>query len=283
MMVAASIWFALASSPCAQDAAKGATRRVEFTGIVTAVREREISPRFDGAIEKIHFAPGQFVEKGALLFEMDDIVQKNELVRDRARLRHAQARLRQTERDLKVNQDLRKRNVASEKQLFDAQIAKDLAEADVAAADIQAYAAELTVKEMKLYAPFAGIMGRPLVREGTSINRTGRQSVNLVTITQLDPIQVIGHVSYDVYASRRELLKTDAKADRRLDISLVLPNGDAFPHTGRIVAGGYAFNRDMQEIEVVVEFPNPNYLLRPGLAVTLQANVELDQRASPKR
>jgi hypothetical protein len=33
-------------------------------------------------------------------------------------------------RDLKVNQDLRKRNVASEKQLFDAQIAKDLAEAD---------------------------------------------------------------------------------------------------------------------------------------------------------
>jgi hypothetical protein len=41
-------------------------------------------------------SPASSRKEGALLFEMDDIVQKNELVRDRARLRHAQARLRQT-------------------------------------------------------------------------------------------------------------------------------------------------------------------------------------------
>jgi RND family efflux transporter MFP subunit len=258
-------------------------RLVEFKGIVSAIREREISPRFDGSIEKIHFKPGQFVEKGAPLFEMDDIVQKNELVRDRARLRHAQARLRQAEYDLKNKQALRKKEVASERQLFDSEIARDLAEADVAAADIQAYAADLTVKEMKLYAPFAGIMGRPLVREGTSISRLGgRQSVKLATITQLDPIQVIGHVPYDVYASRRELLKTDAQADQRLEVSLILPDGEKFEHAGKIVAGGYAFNEATQQIEVVVEFPNPNYLLRPGLAVTLQANIEMPERA-PQR
>lgn len=266
-----------------QTPAKGATRTVEVKGIVKAVRTRDIGPRFSGSIEKILFSPGQFVEKGALLFEMDDIVQRNEQIRDNARLRHAKARLRQAEYNLANSQSLRKRDVASERQLFDAEIARDLAEADFAAADIQAYAADLTVKEMKIYAPFSGIMGRPTISEGTSINKEARENTTLVTITQLDPIQVIAHVPYDIYASRREILKTDAQADQRLEFSLILPDGGTFPHKGRLVAGGYAFDAQTQKIEIVVEFPNPTYLLRPGLEVMLQTDIEASDATSPKR
>jgi RND family efflux transporter MFP subunit len=210
---------------------------------------------------------------------MDDIVQRNERTRDNAKLRYAQAQMRQAEYILKNNQDLRKRNVISERQLFESEIARDLAEANQAAADIQAYAADLTVKEMKIYAPFDGIMGRPLVHEGTSINKEARPDTTLATITQLDPIQVISQVPYDIYASRREILKSDAQADQRLEFSLLLPDGSTFPHKGRLVAGGYAFDPKTQQIEIVVEFPNPNYLLRPGLMVTLQTNIEVGANA----
>ena len=42
---------------------------------------------------------------------------------------------------------------------------------------------------------------------------------------------------------------------------------------GRIVSGGYEFNRETQMIDILAEFPNPTYLLRPGLNVTVQIKV----------
>jgi hypothetical protein len=57
------------------------------------------------------------------------------------------------------------------------------------------------------------------------------------------------------------------------EFGLVLPTGDVYPHKGRLVAASYEFNPETQTAEVTVEFPNPDYLLRPGLAVTLQSSV----------
>jgi hypothetical protein len=52
-----------------------------------------------------------------------------------------------------------------------------------------------------------------------------------------------------------------------------VPIGDVYPHQGRFVAGSYEFNPVTQTTEVAVEFPNPDYLLMPILALTLQASV----------
>ncbi|MGA7327354.1 MAG: hypothetical protein WBX25_23405 [Rhodomicrobium sp.] len=38
---------------------------IETTETVVLARTADISPRFDGLLTKIHFTPGQFVEKGA--------------------------------------------------------------------------------------------------------------------------------------------------------------------------------------------------------------------------
>jgi hypothetical protein len=52
---------------------------------------------------------------------------------------------------------------------------------------------------------------------------------------------------------------------------LILPTGDKYPHKGHLVAGTYEFDAATQTTDVTVEFPKPNYLLRPGLNVTLQS------------
>jgi hypothetical protein len=80
-------------------------------------------------------------------------------------------------------------------------------------------------------------------------------------------------IPFDVYVQSVELLKTTEQANQQRDVSLILPNGDKFPHVGRIVSGGYEFNRETQMIDVLAEFPNPTYLLRPGLNVTVQTKV----------
>jgi hypothetical protein len=73
-------------------------------------------------------------------------------------------------------------------------------------------------------------------------------------------------------------LKTSEQANQQREISLMLPNGDKFPHVGRIVSESNEFNRETQMIDILAEFPNPTYLLRPGLNVTVQAKILPDQR-----
>jgi multidrug efflux pump subunit AcrA (membrane-fusion protein) len=93
----------------------------------------------------------------------------------------------------------------------------------------------------------------------------------MAVITQLDPIHVIGQAPYGTYVKRREILKTDEGTVAGLEFTLVLPNGETYPHKGRIVSGGSEFDPATQTIAVAVEFANPSYLLRPGLNVTLQS------------
>lgn len=175
---------------------------------------------------------------------------------------------------LKGTQSLRTRNVASERQFLEAEVARDIAAAGLAQARTKEQMSELNLKEMKLYAPISGIVGSPSVREGTYITKVARGQSGLFQITQLDPIVVVGRVPYDIYAKRREVLKTDEKTKERLELTLVLPGGEKFLHTGRVIGGGHEFDQASQTIEMRAEFPNPDYLLRPGLNVTLQSRIK---------
>ena len=145
------------------------------------------------------------------------------------------------------------------------------ARAEAARANVKV--AGLAVSRMKLYAPISGLVSRPLVREGTYITKEARDQSRLATIVQLDPIRVIGQAPAAMYFQRGETVTNLEQVAGQREFGLVLPTGDVYPHKGRLVAGSYEFNPETQTTEVTVEFPNPDYLLRPGLAVTLRSSV----------
>jgi multidrug efflux pump subunit AcrA (membrane-fusion protein) len=76
-----------------------------------------------------------------------------------------------------------------------------------------------------------------------------------------------------MYFQRGEIVTSIEQAAEQREFDLVLPTGDKYPHKGRFVAGAYEFDPATQTVEVTVEFPNPNLLLRPGLNVTLQSSI----------
>jgi RND family efflux transporter MFP subunit len=252
----------------------------EFKGIVAPARSNAIAPPFDGQVIKIHFVPGQYVEKGALLFTMDTTKENLELERDQALLLKAEAQLRIAELAFRNNSELRKKNVVSERQLAEVEAQRDIAAAAVTQARVQVKADEVKIKYLKQYAPFAGIMSQPTVAEGAHLIREARENTAMATITELDPIQVKASVPYEVYVDHLQLLKLGGKtidrteAMNRIEVFLTLPNGEKYPHTGKIAGGGYEFDPKTQVMEVMVEFPNPGLLLRPGLNVTLQGRVK---------
>ena len=257
-----------------------ATKVFEYKAKVVAAREAEVSPRTDGLLNKIHFTPGQSVKKGDLLFEFSSSSKQLSLEAAQARQHLMEAQLRLDEVRLENTQTLRTRNVSSKMQLLEAQAQRDIAAANAEEARANVGLAERALGYMKLFAPIDGVISRPFVKEGTYITMIARDQSRMATIIQLNPIQVVGEVPFDAYLQRRELLENPAnyieshdKAIQQLEFTIILSNGEKYAHTGRRVAGTAEFNAETQVMAVVVEFENPEFLLRPGLNVTLRSSV----------
>jgi RND family efflux transporter MFP subunit len=272
LVSASGSMFVVAAPLAAQQRPGLASEITEFKGTVVAAREAEISPRFDGLLRRIRFSPGQVVEEGDLLFEFEPAGKQLILAADRAKRKRAEAQLRGAEIKLKNNEPLRGKNVISEMAFLELEVARDIAAANAEEARAHERGAEIGLKEMNLYAPFKGVMSHPFVKEGVFITQHARDQSALAQITQLNPILVRGQVPYEMYHRRRESLKTDAP--ERMEFSLILPNGEEFPQVSRYVGGGYEFEAETQTIVVWFEFPNPDYLLRPGLRVTVQSKIK---------
>jgi RND family efflux transporter MFP subunit len=245
---------------------------IEYEGTVAAAREAEVAARLEGLLDKIDFSAGQLVKQGDLLFEFAPKNNELRLALAQATLRQAEADLRLAEVKLKNKQTLRSRNVASEMEFLESQAQRDIAAAKVDEARANAGLAEVDLKQMKLYAPISGIISRPLIKEGAYITKEARDQ-SFATIAQLNPIHVIGHAPADKYFQRGERFTSIEQAAERREFGLVFPTGDKYPLKGHLVGGAYEFNPATQTTEIIVEFPNPDYLLRPGLNVTLQSSI----------
>lgn len=247
----------------------------EFEGTVVPVREGEITPIVSAWLDKITFAPGQVVEEGEVLFEFHKPPAELRQQLAQAQLDAARAQLLEAIAEVKRAETLQNRNVVSPVDLEKTEALRAVAAANVAQAEANLGLANLGVMQMTQKAPFSGVMSAPLVREnGWQDVQDG--DITMAIITQLDPIQVVGAVPYDVYAERQRAFGSDKALMDGLVLSLILPDGDRYPHEGKLVSGGYTFEEATQKITVWAEFPNPDLFLRPGLKVTVQSKPKSD-------
>jgi RND family efflux transporter MFP subunit len=245
----------------------------EFKGEVIAAREAEIAARVDGRLANINFTTGQIVKKGDLLFEFDVKFRQLALDAALAQQKVMEAQLQLAVVKLKNAEALQARNVSSEIQLLEAQAQHHIAAANVDAAKANVGIAQLQLDQTKLFAPIDGMISQPFVRQGAYLTLEALDQNRLAVIIQLDPIKVVGEVPFDAYAERREMFDIRRTGGETLEYALVLPNGEKYSHTGRLVAGTGEFDPQTQAMTVAVEFKNPEFLLRPGLTVTLQSSV----------
>ena len=245
-----------------------------FDGSVRAARAADISPRFDGLLEKVNFTAGDRVKKGQLLFQFMTLEQEYLLKIDQANLALATAELKLADAELERARELQKKNVASQASLDVAMAKRDVAAAKQANAKTAVEIRELTIKEFSLYAPFDGVISKPLVNAGAYMTKQARETSRLATVTQFDPIHVLTEAPYDHYVRRLEKFGSEEAIKKRLIARLVLPDGTEYPHPGKLISGGYDFAETTQKIWSVVEFPNPDHVLRPGLRVTIRSGTE---------
>lgn len=255
---------------------KAATQLVgvmEFNGVVRAAQAADISPLFDGLIQSLNFNAGELVKKGQLLVQLMALEQEYRLKLDTANMAREGAELKLAEAELQRARELRQRKVNSPATLEVAVAKRDVAAAKYDSARTQAEMTQIIIKKFALYAPFDGIISEPFVNVGAYITKSAREVSRLATVTQLDPINVVTEVPYSIYADRIARLGSEEAIRKRIVVTLILPDGTEYPHPGKLIAGGFAFDEATQKIASLAEFPNPDRLLRPGLRVTLRSGI----------
>jgi len=235
------------------------------TGTVLPMASVEVRPQLSSSISKIHIRDGQFVKRGDLLFTLDARSDEANVAKARAQLAKDRAALADAQRQLARAQQLLAQNFLSQGAVDAAQTLLESSRANIAADQAVIDAASVALSYARITAPLSGRAGAINVSAGSVVqaNQTA-----LVTITQLDPIEV------GFSLPQRNLP----------DALLALKNGGAAV-TASLADGSATFNGHLQFVDNAVDassgsvkvravFANPAGLLWPGAFVQITQTVK---------
>lgn len=241
----------------------------EYVGRFVAVDSVEMRSRVSGYLEKVHFADGQIVRQGDLLFTIDRRPFQNALDQVRATLAQARANLAFAASDLERAQQLFKEKTISE-QVFDQRTqAKRSAEALVQAQEAAVRQAALDLEFTELRAPVTGRIGDRRVAPGNLV--TGGTSGNttlLATIVSIDPIRfefTFDEASFLRYERLSKDGKDVASRGQSSPVALKLIDEKDFAHQGRMDFVDNVIDRSSGTIRGRAVFDNPKGVFTPGM------------------
>lgn len=240
----------------------------EFVAVAESSHIVELRARVEGYLEKISYKEGSLVEKGKLLFTLDQRQYIDALNEKKGELAQKDAILWREQQSKNRMVPLYAKNAVSQRD-YDNAIANELAAAaDVSTAAAAVAKAEVELSYTEILAPVSGMVGKAIFREGALIS-PGPDSL-LAYLYVIDPIWVNFSVSDgDLLKARRELCAKQLifPKDNHFEIQIVFSDGTIMPATGEIDFLSPSLQQNTGTMLVRSIVPNPNAWLRPGLFV----------------
>jgi membrane fusion protein, multidrug efflux system len=244
--------------------ARDVAGQTDFVGRTEASQRVDVRARVSGTLLKRPFEEGHEVEKGAILFEIDPAEFQANLLAADAQVAKAEASFNENDRSLKRYEVLLEREAASEAQYDIAKSKADQSKADVAAAEADVERAKLDLGYATISSPIAGRAGISDVDVG---NLIGPDSGVLVTVLDLDPIDVIFSVGERDYLNYVEARKEGRAEDFTPQIRLA--NNKLYEFPGEIDVVDNKVDPATGTINIRLKFPNPDRMLVPGQYVSV--------------
>lgn len=236
------------------------------SGRVAPSAVAEIRPQVGGIILKRLFTEGGEVKAGQALYQIDVSSYVAEQAVARATLNKAQAAYAALRDKAARYANLVAIDGVSKQEYADALAGAKQAQADIEVAKAQLAASSINVRYGQVLAPLSGKIGQSGVTQGALV--TANQATALAKIQQLDPIYVeMSQSVADLQALRRTLSSGDVKANSLVAVSLMLPDGSTYEHTGTLQFAENSVAENTGSVLVRATFPNPNLRLLPGMFV----------------
>ncbi len=243
-------------------------------GIVNAT----ILAQVQGYLIKQNYKEGDFVKKGALLFEIDPRPFQATVDEARAALAKQQAVLETAQANLKRILPLAAANAVSQRDKDNAVGQVQAAEAQVLASHAQVRKAELDVGFTKITSPIDGIAGAAKAQLGDLVGTP--QARELTTVSTVNPIKVYVPISEREYLQTIERSRAAAKEDAGKTVfELILADGSTWPQKGTFSFADRQVDTQTGTIKVAILFPNPENVLRPGQYARVRALITTEKGA----
>lgn len=237
----------------------------EYIGQTSGDADIKILPRVQGLVTGIFFRDGQWVEKGDLLYTIDDLTVRTQISDYRASVAKAVTVMTNKKSNLERVKPLADMNALSKHDLDAAQADYEAAKSDVAAAQAQLADVNIQLGYTHIKAPVSGLMGISNVRVGDYAGGPGSAVLN--TLSSTSGIKVMFPVSESDYLKFIKRMTSDSAYNRQitqLPVDLILADGTVYNQKGRLVLADGQVNPATGSLMVEADFPNPQKILRPG-------------------
>jgi membrane fusion protein (multidrug efflux system) len=224
------------------------------------VREVEVRARVTGILQTVNYAEGAKVKAGDLLFRIDPAPYVAAHALASAQLAQEDARARQAADEATRQAELFRQKAASRKEADDAAALAAAAKGARDAAAAKASLAKLDLDYCEVRSPIDGVAGRRLRTEGALVNPTGPDGL-LTTIVRSDEVWARFGLSEDDF---HRLFAGGATAAVGAEVSLLRPDGSAFPVRGKIDFASPQVDTRLGTVQMRARFANADGALLAG-------------------
>ena len=227
------------------------TESLALVGSITPNEMVEIKAETDGIVQEINFNEGERAERGQLLVKLDD-------TKSAAALAQAEANLQLSEANHERAKQLFNEKLISQQEYDQASSTHAVNQASV---DLQ----RRLLKDARINAPFAGIVGARQISPGQVIAR----SMILTWLVDLDTVKV------EVNVPERYL--QELKVGRPLEFSVAAFPGEKF--RGEVYFVSPQVNESLRTALIKARIPNAEHKLRGGMFASLELTLQVRDAA----
>lgn len=234
---------------------------VTASGELRAKSQIDISAEMIGKIKRVHYTEGDYVKKGALVIELDD-------VKANATRKLAQAQLKQAEQAYDRGMQLFQKQLIAQESFEKVELSYETARA-------QYEQAHDTYMKTKIYAPIAGKIMKLNVEEGETAMMGTMNIQGTVLMTIADMSSMIAVVTID------ETDVPQVKIDQPVEVIADALPDSMYPGTvtrvGLMPITSQLTTEKVTDFEVEIELKEFSPMLRPGMNVKVE--ITTDEKA----
>ena len=259
----------------------------EYVGRARAQQFVEVRARVEGYLERMLFDEGTYVDKGQVLFVINQEQYKARVDKVKAQLQKDESQEHKAKRDLERIRPLYEQNAASQLDYDNAVAAYEAAKASAAMSRADIAQAELELGYTTVRSPLSGYVSERNVDLGSLVG-PGAKSL-LVTIVKSDTVLIdFSMTALDYLKSKERNVEFGGKNEERSwqpYVTVTLADNTVYPYKGTLDFADPQVDPQTGTFSVRAEMPNPSHAILPGQFTKVKLLVDVREGATviPRR